>query len=336
MSFNSHRVTIKDVAAQAGVSIATVSRVLNGNRRVSTENITRVNAAIEQLGYKPNAAAQGLARNKTNAIGLVVDEIAGEYFQHMLRGVEIATSNHHYELIINSTRRANKVGNYAVGEQNTDGLLVFADSLPDEELVRLAKLNFPMVLLHRSPPDGLPIPCVTVENKSGARQMTDYLIEERGYQRIAFLTGPDGHEDSHWRERGYRESLEAHHIQPDSQRIGMGGFDETIAYQTVQQWIQHGIEMDVIFAADDDSAIGAVLALKEAGLRVPEDVGVVGFDDIRLSRYFDPPITTVRAPIEHAAQIAIEQLIKRIANEPVDMLTLLPVELVVRRSCGCC
>lgn len=334
--FSVHRVTIEDVAQHAGVSIATVSRVVNGTRNVSKRNAALVHAAIEALGYKPNAAAQGLARNKTNAIGLIVDEIIGEYFQPMLRGIEVATSDHGYDLIINSTHRISKMGNYALGEHNTDGLVVFADSLPDQELIRLNNLHFPTVLLHRSPPGGLDIPCVTVENKSGARELVDYLIDVRGYRRIAFLQGPDGHEDSYWRERGYRESLEEHDIPFDARLVGKGNFEEDTAFVTVTQWIRRGTEMEAIFAADDDSAIGAMMALREAGLDIPGDVAVVGFDDIRLARYLDPPLTTVRAPIERAAQIAIEQLVRLMQNGVAEPLTLLPVELVIRRSCGCC
>lgn len=330
------RITIEDVAQRAGVSIATVSRVINGKRRVSQKSRAMVNAAIDELGYKPNAAAQGLARNKTNALGLVVDEIVGEYFQPMLRGIEVTTSLRGYDLVINSTHRVSKVGTYPLGEHNTDGLIIFADSLPDDELVRLYRHRFPMVLLHRSPPDGLDIPYVTVENKSGAREMMDYLIEVRGYRRIAFLRGPDGHEDSYWRERGYRESLEAHGLEFDPKLVGRGDFDEQQAMETVTQWIRRRVPMQAIFAADDDSAIGAMMALKNAGLHVPDAVAVVGFDDIRLARYFDPPLTTVRAPIEQAAQLAVEQLVSLIETGSAAQKILLPVELVIRRSCGCC
>ncbi len=291
---------------------------------------------MAELGYQPNAAARVLASSKTNAIGLTVSEIQGEFFQPMLRGVEIATSKAGYDLVINSTRRVSKVGTYPLGEHNTDGLIVFADSLPDDELVRLHKMHFPLLLLHRTAPAGLTIPCVTVENKGGARQMMDYLIEVRGHRRIAFLAGPESHEDSHWRELGYREALQAHGLEVDPRLIGFGGFSEDQARETVTQWLRRGLEFEAIFSADDDSAIGAMLAIKAAGLNIPQDIAVVGFDDIRLARYLSPPLTTIRAPIEKAARIAVEQLIRLITTGEADMLTLLPVELVIRESCGCC
>jgi LacI family transcriptional regulator len=328
------RVTIADVANHAGVSTATVSRVLNSSDNVSSKNRTLVQAAIDELGYVPSAAARVLASQKTNTIGLIVDEIIGEYFPPMLRGIEIATSQAGYDMLINCTRLTGKAKHYPVGEHNTDGVIVFPGSLPDAELKRLNRANFPIVLLHRSPPEGLKMPCVTIENKFGARQMVDYLIEQRGYRRIAFLTGPGGHEDSFWRMRGYEESLEAHGIDFDSTLIGHGGFDEEQARETVTQWIRRGMQIDAIFAGDDDSAIGSMVAIRDAGLSVPDDIAVVGFDDIRLARYLDPPLTTVRAPIEEAARTAVEQLISLINTGDAEELILLKTELIIRNSCG--
>jgi LacI family transcriptional regulator len=335
-SSHRQRITIADVADRAHVSIATVSRVLNQTGKVAPKTVAAVQAAVQELGYQPNAAARTLAGSRTFALGIVVDEMLGEYFLPMLRGIEIATRRAGYEFIINSTRRRMATGHYLLGENNTDGLIVFADSLPDSELKRLAEINFPIVLLHRSTPPQLAIPFVTVENKSGAFEMMNYLIATRGYQKFAFLRGVDGHEDTIWRERGYQEALAKHGLRYEDQLIGQGFFDEEKAHAVVTQWMRRGLTMDVIVAFDDDSAIGAVAALKEANKRVPEDIAIVGFDDIRLSRYLDPPLTTVHVPIEEAAQTAVEQLIRLIETGAADAETLLPTELVIRRSCGCC
>ncbi len=334
---DSSRITIVEVAQYAGVSTATVSRVINKTGPVLPETAAKVYAAIEALNYKPNAAARGLASRRTNTIGLLVDEISGEFFQPMLRGIEVTARASGMDLLISSTGGMSQSSPpYPLGENNTDGLIVFADSLPQEELVRLHKIGFPLVLLHRSSPSGLNIPCVTVENKEGARRMVDYLVEERGYRKIAFLEGPDSHEDAYWRKLGYEESLAVHDIPFNPKLVSLGEFDETQARVSVSQWIKNGLNAEAIFAADDDSAIGAMAALKESGLRIPEDIAVVGFDDIRLAAYLDPPLTTVRAPIEQAARIAVEQLVKVIRGEEVEAMTLLPTELVIRRSCGCC
>jgi DNA-binding LacI/PurR family transcriptional regulator len=328
------RATILDVAARAGVSIATVSRVLNKTGPVAEATTTRVFDAIRELNYTPHAAARVLASRRTNTLGLILREISGPFFQPMLRGIEAAASEHGFDLLIHCTQRLNRQPHYPLSERNSDGLLVFTDSLAEAELERLGRTGFPIVLLHRSPPPGLNIPVVTFENKSGARRLVDYLIETCGYRRIAFLAGPPNAEDSKWREMGYRESLEAHGIPFDPALIRLGGFSEEVACQTVQDWLRDGLDVDAIFSADDESAVGAMRALKEAGLRIPEDIAVVGFDDIQLSRYVTPTLTTVHAPIEMAGYEAIRQLVSLIRTGEAAPLTMLPTELVIRESCG--
>jgi len=334
MLHTKQRVTIEDVARHAGVSIATVSRVVSGSANVSPATTAKVQAAIHVLGYKPNPIAKHLAGQRTNTIGLIVDEIVGDFFQPMLRGIEHACSERGYDLLIHSTRMRRRSGSYPVAEHNTDGIIVFANSLPLEELRRLHIKQFPMVLMHQTPPEDVKVPCVTIENKRSARRMVDYLIEQRGYTQIAFLRGPEGNEDSQWRELGYRESMAAHGLTVDETLVGMGGFEEGQAHHTVTQWVRQGKRPRCIFAADDDSALGVLRALREAGLRVPQDVAVVGFDDIRLASYLSPALTTVRAPIEEVSRVAVEKLVQIFRGETPEMLTLLPTELIIRESCG--
>ncbi len=331
------RATIGDVAEMAGVSIATVSRVINKSGQVAESTALRVWNAVTELNYSPHAAARGLASRRTNNIGLILREINGEFFGPMLRGIEAGARENGYDLLIHCTHQMDSslpLGSYALGEHNADGIIVFVDSLNESEIVRLHNMQFPIVLLHRSPPEGLNIPHVSFENKSGTRKLVDYLIENRGYRRIAFLPGPEGVEDSFWREMGYRESLKAHGIEYDPALVVNGGFDEYQGQVAVSQLLSRNIPVDAIFAGDDDTAIGALIALKDAGLRVPEDIALVGFDDIRLARYLTPPLTTVRAPIELAGREAVRQLISLIQLGHADALTLLPTELVIRRSCG--
>jgi LacI family transcriptional regulator len=310
--------------------------VLNDRSNVAPQTIIMVQTAIDELGYQPNSAAQILASNRTYTIGIIVDEISGEYFLPMLRGFEIATAEAGYNFVITSTRRRSKRGRQLVGEGNTDGLIVFADSLPDSELYRYSDMDFPLVLLHRSPPPNTKIPYVTIENKAGAFEMLDYLVSARAYKNFAFLRGSEGHEDTIWREKGYREALSKHGMNYDEQLLGNGSFDEAVAYETVTQWMRRKLSMDVIVAFDDDSAIGAIAALKEANMRVPDDIAVVGFDDIRLSSYLDPALTTVRVPIEKVAQASILRLVELIETGETEAETLLSTELIIRRSCGCC
>ncbi len=327
---SSSRITIEDVAKRAGLSTATVSRVMNQTGPVSKESVRRVQLAVSELHYKPNLAAKQLASQKNNMLGLLLDEISGDFFPPMLRGMETGAREAGYDLLIATMRG----GSYAVGPHNTDGILVFDTSLDEAQLRKLDAESFPMVLLYRPPPRGLQIPYVAFENKDGARAMTDHLIEQCGYQRIAFLRGPSDNQDSYWRERGYRESLEAHGIAFHSDLLATGDFDDEIAYKVVRQWVGEGLTVDAIFAGDDESAIGTILALRDAGLRVPEDIAVVGFDDSPSSRHLTPPLTTVRAPIEQTGFEAVKQLISLIEKGAAQPEILLPTEIIIRESCG--
>lgn len=332
------RPTIIDVARKAGVSTATVSRVLNGTATVHPDTSHRVRQVIESLGYTPRSAARQLASRRTNTIGLLLPGIGGDFFPLMLRGIEAYVSENGFDLLIYSTQNRNRIKTgqpVPVGAQNSDGILISTGSLDEEDISHLYATGFPMVLLHRSPPEGMKIPSVAFENKSGARLLMDHLIEAHGYQRIAFLRGPENNEDSSWREMGYRESLDAHGLPQDDSLIGRGGFEEMVARGTVREWMAAGQDLEAIFASDDRAATGAIEALVEAGVHVPEQVAVVGFDDVPTSRYLTPPLTTVRAPIEVAGREAARQLIRLIRSEEAEFLVLLPTELVIRRSCGC-
>ncbi len=330
--------TIHDVASLAGVSIATVSRVINGTALVSEARAKRVQEAILALSFIPHSAARVLATKKTKTIGLILPEISGFYFSPLLRGVEECLRGKGYDLLVQSTVSEPESSNnptLKLGEHNTDGLLVFAASLSEAEITRLHVHGFPMVLLHQSSPKGLEIPCVTIENKAGAYKIINHLIEIHRYKKIAFLSGPESEEDSYWRELGYREALSSHGMPYDPDLISAGHFDTGIAQASVSAMLKTSVTFDSIFTGDDDSATGAITAIQHAGLRVPEDIAVVGFDDIYISQYLSPPLTTIRAPIEQAGYTAAQQLIRLVHHEAVEPLVLLPTELIIRRSCGC-
>ncbi len=327
--------TISDVAQSAGVSIATVSRVINGTTPVVEETAKRVRTAIDELQFVPRTAARVLASRRTNTIGLILSEIGGAFFPLLLKGIEAETRAAGYELLIHSTQGSHAQQRKPLGEHNTDGLLVFTSSLEIGELRRLHSINFPLVLMHQTPPEDLNIPVITIENKDGAEMLIDHLIEKHGRRRIVFLQGPEEHEDSHWRERGHREALESHGIPFDPGLIATGNFDEEQAYIAIQQMLAEGIEFDAVFAGDDDAAIGVYRALKTAGRIIPDDVAVVGFDDVSFARYISPALTTVRAPIEEVGREAVRRLVSLMNGQQAGALTLMRTELVVRESCGC-
>jgi len=335
MRLRNRQATIADVAHHANVSIATVSRVLNGTVPVHTEKAERVRLAMDELQFVPRSAARILASRKTNTIGLVFAEISGAFFPHLLKGIEAQLHVEGYELLIYSTHSDHPTQRKPIGEHNTDGLLVFTTSLESDELKRLYNINFPLVLLHEAPPQGMNIPVITIENKDGAEMLVSHLIEKHHRRRIVFLRGPDGHEDSQWREKGYREALNSHAIPFDPTLVGFGGFEEDRAFTEIQKMLADGISFDAVFAGDDDAAIGVYRALKTAGRIIPNDVAVVGFDDVQFSRHLSPALTTVRAPIEEVGREAVRQLVRLINNEQAEALTLMRTELVIRESCGC-
>ena len=328
--------TIDNVAKLAGVSSATVSRVINHSAPVIPATLQKVQAAIETLNYRPSAAARILAQRKTDTLGLLMPEISETFFIPLLRGIEQAASQAGFSLLIHTTSYGPKNNPFAMlGEHNTDGLLIFSESLANEELARLQRSGFPVVLIHQDTPEGLRIPGITIDNQGGAQSLVDHLIEQHSRRRIVHLRGPQSANDALWREKGYRQSLAEHHIPVDPALVLPGNFDTDTAQNTICHLIQSGTAFDAIFTGDDSSALGVLAALREAGIRVPEDVSVVGFDDVDFASHVHPPLTTVHAPTEQVGERAVEQLLKLIAGEEVEPVTLLPVELVIRKSCGC-
>ncbi len=327
--------TIDDVAKRAHVSAMTVSRYLNDTGPVAAKTAQRIHAAIVDLNYIPHQGARALAARKTNTIGLILPEMNDIFFFQLIRGVQQAIAGQQIDLLLYSaaTRGKPDVLNLPLGPHNTDGLLVFTDSLDETTLRRLHAKQFPIVMLYRTPPADLEIPTVLIENRQGAYDMVTHLVR-CGHNRIAFLAGSADNEDAVWREAGYREALAAHELALISPLCASADFDEAAAANVVTHWLATGQEMDAIFAADDVSAHGAIRAVQAAGLGVPDDIAVVGFDDALLSQYIDPPLTTVRAPTEEAGRRAAAQLLRLIEGDSAELLTLLPTEIIIRQSCG--
>lgn len=332
------RVTISDVSRHAGVSIATVSRVLNNTLPVSEDTAARVRAAIEELKFVPNSSARTLAGGKTHVLGLIIPEISALSLIPLLSGIETTARSMGYGLLIYTSGvdsvSGEKIRNI-LDENNTDGLVVYVNSLDVEELTRLNRIGFPVVLLHHTPPKDLSIPYITFHNKRAAQEIVDHLIDVHGYQRIAWLRGPEGHEDSASREMGYRKSLSDHNIAFDPELVGYGGFNYRDARETVGRWLKEDRQIDAIFAGADEAGFGAISAIRDAGLRVPEDIAVVGFDDIDLGRHLFPPLTTIHADFEGAGKQAVLQLVNLITTGKAATKVTVPTRLVIRHSCNC-
>lgn len=331
-------ITIRDVARQAGVSVATVSRYINDTAPVSEPVAERIAAVLTKLKYVPHAAARQLATQKMMAIGLLLNNVYNDFFGILLYGIETEVQQNGYNLLVATSRPDHRKGSYpALGAHNVDGLLVFADSLGDDDLKILHSQDLPIVLIHRSSPKGLNIPSVTVENKAATFQLVDHLITKHARTRILFLRGPKEQEDSYWREQGYREALEKHKIKYEPAFILPGDFQRDVAYGSMRSYL-HGNgkkNFDAVFAGDDSAAIGVMDALEQAGLRVPRDVSVAGFNDSHHAAFLNPPLTTIKAPTHEVGRIAAKNLFNLINHQTVEPVTLLPTEIIVRQSCGC-
>jgi len=338
MTQRSASVTIRNVARQAGVSVATVSRYINQSTPVSPKVAERLDKVMTELGYVPQSAARHLASRKTRVVGLLLNELHNDFFAPLLSGVEAVIRQKGYDLIVATYHaKSCKPMNPPIGPHNTDGLLVFSDSLFDDDLANLNASGFPIVLVHRTSPCALAIPSVTVENVEITHKLVDHLIQMHGRRRIMFLRGPVHQEDSIKREMGYKSALQANGIPFDENLVLNGEFERDVAYQAMDHLLGNGrqVAFDAVFAGDDDAAIGVLRALHQYGLRVPEDISVIGFDDQGFAPFLNPPLTTVRAPTERVGQLATERLFRLLENEPTNGALILPTEIVFRRSCGC-
>jgi LacI family transcriptional regulator len=273
----------------------------------------------------------------TGMLGLLLDTSCDDFYSRLLDGVQKAAGQAGFDLWISIVRPSDSPKEFltSLGAQGTDGLLAFATSLREEGLAFCHQRGFPMVLIHQSPPRGMEIPWVTVECKESSRAIVAHLIEAHGRRRIVFLRGPEGQEDSNSREAGYRQALEDHGIAFDPVLIAQGDFNRDVAESSIKNLLATGLEMNAIFSGNDEAAVGALKALREAGRKVPEDVAVVGFDDLPLTAYLIPPLTTIHAPTEEVGYEAGRQLIQLIQTGHTEQRTVLPTHLIIRRSCGC-
>jgi DNA-binding LacI/PurR family transcriptional regulator len=338
MSRRSSSVTIRDVARKAGVSVATVSRYINRNANVSPEVSERLRTVMTDLRYVPHAAARHLASRKTRVVGLLLNNLHNDFFVPLLNGVESVVRKKGYNLLI-ATYHDDIRSEMPppIGPHNTDGLLVFSDGLMDEELENLHSIGFPMVLVHRTPPPSIALPSVTVENVEITKRLVEHLIQVHDRRHILFLRGPINQEDSAWREQGYRSALQANNIPVDENLVLNGEFDREVALRVMNGFLGNGrrVAFDAVFTGDDDAAIGVLRSLQEHNLRVPEDIAVIGFDDLGFAPFLNPPLTTVRAPTETVGRIATERLFGLLENQPASETQVLATEIIFRRSCGC-
>ena len=322
---------IGDVAAEAGVSVATVSKVLNDRWGVAEETSIRVRAVIEELGYQSSLVAQSLRSRSTNVIGVLVVDIE-PFSAELLKGVARAIHDTGYELVVFSgCGRANdQVGWERRYLQRVSGTLCDGAILVTPSSVDVT-YGAPVVAVDHNVASSS-LPTVDSDNLSGAVLATEYLLE-LGHRRIGFLAGRPDLESARLRERGYRTALKKAGIKIDSSLIRIGGYQVDTAEVAARQMLEPDDRPTAIFAANDVSALATISVAGSLGLAVPEDLSVIGFDNVPESALSEPPLTTIEQPIQQMGFDATEILIRLIAEQPVPEHTMLPTRLVVRGSC---
>jgi LacI family transcriptional regulator len=328
------RPTIYDVARLAGVSTATVSRALNGTAQIAPGTRQAIDAAVEQLGYRPNSIARSLVTKSTQTIALLLPDISNPFYAALVSGIqEYALAHDHTMLLCTTEGDGEREEEYLqlLRAKQVDGALVDGLVLPPDRIARFVRDGFPIVCLDRDI-DSSVIPLVQVDNRLGGRLATQHLIS-LGHRRIAHITGAASLGISEERRAGYADALQTAGIEVASSLVSVGTFTEDGGYRAARELLLAEPAPTAIFAANDLTAVGAINAILESGRRVPDDVSVVGFDDLRLAAYIAPPLTTVRQPAAEIARLATELLIGLTRGEQVEHVRhLLPPSLVVRSS----
>ncbi|MFF8441951.1 LacI family DNA-binding transcriptional regulator [Streptomyces californicus] len=325
---------IKDVAAEAGVSVATVSRVLNGHPSVSQEARTRVLAAVETLGYRPNAVARSLRTAQTRTLGLVISDVLNPYFTELARFVEEEARALGYSVIIGNADERPDLQDHHVRtliDRRIDGLLVSPADGGTPLLRDVALSGTPMVFVDRWIP-GIDVPVVRADGTGAVRDLVAHL-HGLGHRRLAIIAGPAATTTGDERVEAFRGALRDHGLALPDAYIGQGDFQAASGRRATERFLELAEPPEVVFAADNLMALGALDAIRARGLRVPDDIALAAFDDIPWFVHTGPPITAVAQPTADLARAAVRALADRIEGRTPQSVTL-PARLVVRRSCG--
>lgn len=328
--------SLEQVARHAKVSRSTASRVVNNDPHVSPKTREHVLAAIRKLDYQPNVAARSLAAGKTRILGVVIPMGASAlftdpYFPILIQGISSACNVHDHSVMlwVAEPEYERRTIRQILNNGLIDGVILSSHLLNDPLIAALAAQKMPFILIGRHPSNAK-INFVDVDNVVSAQQMVEHLIE-RGYKRIATITGPRNMIAGTDRLEGYQTALRKKHLTPEAHLICEGDFTENGGYVSMRALIPE--KPDAVFVASDMMALGAMRAIREANLRIPQDIAIAGYDDMPFAARTEPPLTTVRQPVHRAGFVAAETLIELVKNptSPTHRI-LLPTELVIRAS----
>ena len=329
------RPTIKDVARAAGVSPSTVSHVLNNSRRVSQDLAERVRSAAAMLKYQPNAMARSLRLQSTATLGLVLPDSTNPFFAEVAQAAEETAFRHGYCVIVGNASGDLAVELVQIGaltSRQVDGLILIASTIKASHANEVIGRGVPLVIVDRKMP-GVEADVILSDHFDGALQATAHLLALQ-HERIGYIGGPPDLIPSQDRQRGYETALRRAGLQPEPPLIRQGDFQAETGYRGALDLMRLPDPPTAIFTANDMMAIGALRALMETRKRVPEDISIVGFDDIFIARLLSPPLTTVAQPVRRLGEVAVERLLDHIegraGTQPAEIV--LPIRLVARES----
>jgi len=333
------KINIKEIAHKSGFSIATVSRVLNNKGSVKEETKKRILQIAQEHDYVPNPIARSLSSKKTDTIGVILPELVDEFFTDIIRGIdEEAYHAGKYVNISSSHSKRNTVETLLefMTSGRVDGVILMAPKMHEEVSTIVQKSERPIVVLnaHQEIKD---IVSFNIDNYHGAYNVIEHLIEH-GYKHIGMIQGPEGNCDAEERFRGFKDAINKHNLPVHQSSVVMGDFTAKSGYYGFTRMMSQPQKPEAIFAANDMIATGVYEAARNSGIRIPQDVSVVGFDDIYLSRLLVPRLTTVHVPIVELGQKAVRYLIKMMigeVNPKTPYREIVSTGLVIGGSCGC-
>ena len=324
--------TIYSVADAAGVSIATVSRVVQGSASVSQRTRTKVLAAIDRLDYMPHAGARSLAVRQHEALGLVLPELNGPYFSELLMGFEETAAAHDLSVVVSLMEEDRPVdaARFARLAATVDGIAVLGGLLPEAVLSRASRQK-PLIVLAGTASPGVGL--LAAENSASSERLTSHLLDAHGRRRVLFVGDPDTAPDVHQRFDGFVTAFTQRGLEvPPPVRVGLRERDGLLA---AERLLDEGMPADAVVCGNDEVALALTERLAAAGVRVPDDLAVTGWDDVLAARYVTPGLTTVRQPVRQLGSLAARRLHERITGGPAEDPGILATQVVLRGSCGC-
>jgi LacI family transcriptional regulator len=323
--------TIKDVAKLAGVAISTASYALNGSKKVSQETIKKVRDAAKQLNYQKNGFASDLKRTKTNTIALILSDLSGPYYSDLIKGVQEVTMSNGFDLIAcSSIGGPQSTASKFLKEKRVDGAIILAHNISDEIILESAREGFPIIVLDRSMAGDF-VYHLEVDNEQGGFMATEFLIQ-KGHKEIAYISGPFNSHDNKMRFKGFQRALAQYELPFYSKWKISGDFTREGGYRATKLLISQRELPQAIFFANDEMALGGMQALAEKNINIPDDISIIGFDDIQLAEYVTPALTTIKQPKYEAGALAVHLILQLLAMEQIDEYYKLSTELIERGS----